>query len=325
MGTASSDGSTCVIGPVFLDVVMSGLDGPPRPGEEQWVSGCAITAGGAANQAIAIARLLQASGADDSSRPRLVTTIGQDRAGHLVADILTSEGIDLRWASRCDRQNVTTSLAFNGDRAMVTYGSESVSLLADVIQGDHPAALVADMNAINANHDSIAQWGDVWVLGDVGWDPSEQWDIDNLRGLDVTDVFTPNETEAMRYTRTDNVEEAARALSKKVPLVVVTCGPRGAVACDGTELFTVPALDIPVVDPTGAGDVFSAGLTFAHHAGLQPRAAVSLAIAASNYTVRFPGGSSSAPTGSDLHHWVASLSRDLTKGLDLTFLDVLNV
>ena len=71
--------------------------------------------------------------------------------------------------------------------------------------------------------------------------------------------------------------------------------------------------------------MFSAGLTFAHHAGLQPRAAVSLAIAASNYTVRFPGGSSSAPTGSDLHHWVASLSRDLTKGLDLTFLDVLNV
>lgn len=28
MGTASSDGSTCVIGPVFLDVVMSGLAGP---------------------------------------------------------------------------------------------------------------------------------------------------------------------------------------------------------------------------------------------------------------------------------------------------------
>ena len=46
-----------VYGPTFLDVVMGPLDGPPVPGREAWVEGALMCAGGAANQAIALARL----------------------------------------------------------------------------------------------------------------------------------------------------------------------------------------------------------------------------------------------------------------------------
>ena len=46
-----------VAGPLFLDVVMGPLGHAPVPGQEQWVPGCALAPGGAANQAVALARL----------------------------------------------------------------------------------------------------------------------------------------------------------------------------------------------------------------------------------------------------------------------------
>ena len=67
----------CVAGPVFLDVVMSGLSHAPRPGEEQWVTGCAVAPGGSANQAVALARL--------GLPVTLCCDLGEDRAGDGVA------------------------------------------------------------------------------------------------------------------------------------------------------------------------------------------------------------------------------------------------
>ena len=119
-----TQGRVCVAGPVFLDVVMGGLQHAPRPGEEQWVSDCAVMPGGAANQAVALARL----GAPTS----LVTHLGEDDAGRLVQTMLERDGIDLSGAVRLPRQSVTTSLAFGGDRAMTTFGTDATPPLADL-------------------------------------------------------------------------------------------------------------------------------------------------------------------------------------------------
>ena len=55
-------------------------------------------------------------------------------------------------------------------------------------------------------------------------------------------------------------EAAARLVELGVKIACITLGPKGALARRGDELFQVPAPAIQVVDTTGAGDGFVAGL-----------------------------------------------------------------
>jgi sugar/nucleoside kinase (ribokinase family) len=79
-------------------------------------------------------------------------------------------------------------------------------------------------------------------------------------------VFLPNEAEAHALSGIgDSVHAAARALQAiSGSWVVVKLGARGclAVGPDGAEL-SAPAPEVPVVDSTGAGDAFNAGLVAA--------------------------------------------------------------
>lgn len=313
--TTSPTHPVSVVGPVFLDIIMTGLRHAPRPGQEQWVDGCAIMAGGWANQAVALARLgLPVS---------LHCEIGTDEAGGLVRSRLEAEGLDLRHCVSVPAQNVTVSLAFDGDRAMTTVGSDRAPSLRDVDL--HPSILVADMHAIADNRQTLAAWRQgarpTMVVADAGWDATGQWDPAELADLELVDVFVPNDAEAVRYTRTSSEREAARALAERVPLAVVTCGGRGVVACDGAEVLALPAVAVTPVDTTGAGDSFSAGLTWALSQRLPLRAALSAACLTASFTLSRPGGSANAPTAARLAEHARGLS--LPEGYDLRFLDLL--
>lgn len=306
-------------GPLFLDVVMGGLAHAPRPGEEQWVPDCAIMPGGAANQAVALARL----GVPTS----LVTHVGQDDAGCLVEGMLARDGIDLSAAVRIPRQSVTTSLSFGGDRAMTTFGTDATSPL-DVLPTP-PSCLVADLRAVRDNRETVARWRSggpahpgTWVLADVGWDPTGRWDSRDLDVLGLVDVFTPNETEALHYTRSEDVISAARALSERVGLVLITLGGRGVLAKSSTEEIELPVVPAPVVDTTGAGDTFSAGFVWAHLHGLPLRSALTVASLAASYIVGRPGGSASSPTLTELACWTRA--QELPDGYDTEFLDMID-
>jgi sugar/nucleoside kinase (ribokinase family) len=55
-------------------------------------------------------------------------------------------------------------------------------------------------------------------------------------------------------------DDAVAALQDKVPLLVVTCSEKGAIAVDRGRRVSVPAAPVEkVVDTTGAGDLFAAG------------------------------------------------------------------
>ena len=177
----------CAVGPLFLDVIMTGLDHAPRPGEEQWVRDCAMMPGGCANQAVALARL---------GLPVLLrSSLGQDRAGALVRTMLEEEGIDLSACESTDRQNVTVSLAFDGDRAMTTVGSDAAPSLEGL--GVVPSVLVTDLRAVAANESVVRDWrsgnAPTAVVGDVGWDDTGRWAPTDLQPLEHVDVFAPQQ------------------------------------------------------------------------------------------------------------------------------------
>ena len=78
--------------------------------------------------------------------------------------------------------------------------------------------------------------------------------------LPEVDILLGNETEALELTGETRLEDAVTQLTKSVPVVALTQGPKGAIASDGTETVSVAAEPVAhVVDTTGAGDLFAAG------------------------------------------------------------------
>ena len=89
--------------------------------------------------------------------------------------------------------------------------------------------------------------------------------------LPIIDYFTPNETEASFYANqpVETSDEAKQAANKFLQMgiknVIITLGEKGAYFANNKESIVVPVADLtnPVVDTTGAGDAFNAGLAVA--------------------------------------------------------------
>jgi len=81
-------------------------------------------------------------------------------------------------------------------------------------------------------------------------------------------------------------------LRRLAPIVVLTRGGDGATVYEGRDTFDVRALDVPVVDPTGAGDTFAAAFLLALGRGEDARDAARLATAAAAIAVQGTGGTS---------------------------------
>ena len=74
------------------------------------------------------------------------------------------------------------------------------------------------------------------------------------------DLLFANEMEVKALAAEAEVEAALAAIQAKVPLLVVTCGERGAIAIERGRRVSVAAEPAEkVVDTTGAGDLFAAG------------------------------------------------------------------
>jgi sugar/nucleoside kinase (ribokinase family) len=110
-----------------------------------------------------------------------------------------------------------------------------------------------------------AQASGALVLIDV-LGPGRPEDFERLRELIGTaDWFCPNEDQLRRLTGRDDLTEAiTEVLALGTAGVAVTLGENGALVSTGTAaspgLQHIPAHDITVVDTTGCGDAFDAGM-----------------------------------------------------------------
>jgi sugar/nucleoside kinase (ribokinase family) len=285
---------------VFLDIIFTGLDEPPGPGTEVWASGMGSCPGGVANLAVAAARL--------GLRTGLGTALSNDAYGDFCSGILcTQENVDLTPSRRIDAHSpVTVSLAYDRDRSMITHG-HPLPLNADGLVGELPAARAASVSLTKDRLPWVrkAHEAGTLVFADVGWDASASWPPEVLDMLDDCYAFVPNAVEAMQYTRAGTPEEAARRLAGLVPVVVVTCGQDGAIAIDsGTgELVRAPGVPVETLDPTGAGDVFTAGFILGTLRGWPLERRLAFANLIGSLSVQHFGGSLSAPGWGDIADW----------------------
>jgi sugar/nucleoside kinase (ribokinase family) len=94
---------------------------------------------------------------------------------------------------------------------------------------------------------------------DTNDDPDDRWGVVLDEILPHVDILLPNEREAIKMSRADDVETALSRLAQKVETVVVKMGASGAVAIRDGRRFSAPAVPVTVIDPIGAGDSFDAG------------------------------------------------------------------
>ena len=107
-------------GTVFLDIIFTGLDTAPVRGTESWARGMGSSPGGIANMATALARL--------GLRTTLAAAFGDDMYGDYCWDCLQAgEGIDLTPSRRIPgwHSPVTVSMAYEGERTMVSHGHQA--------------------------------------------------------------------------------------------------------------------------------------------------------------------------------------------------------
>lgn len=290
-------------GSIFFDIVFTGLPAEPTPGTEVWAEGMGSLPGGVANLAVAAARL--------GLRTGLSAGFGDDAYGQWAWSLLENqEHIDLSrsrtfpdWHSA-----VTVSLATHGDRSMITHGHPIPIPQRELIGA--PPSTRAVLAGLVSPVNEAPWWTESGLTGarifaDVGWDPSERWDSAALANLELCHAFLPNHVEAMAYTRTDTAEAALRSLADRVPLAIVTKGRDGAIAVDATtgETAAVPSIPVDSVDPTGAGDVFAAGIVVGTLAEWPLEQRLLFASLCSALAVQHFGGSLASPGWGDISDW----------------------
>lgn len=82
------------------------------------------------------------------------------------------------------------------------------------------------------------------------------------------DLVTPSLEEGRILTGEDRPEVIAAALAERYPMVALTLGERGVVIAQGESVQRLDAFAADLVDATGAGDAFAAGLVAKLLAGL---------------------------------------------------------
>jgi ribokinase len=162
-----------------------------------------------------------------------------------------------------------------GDRTWTTYFSEAdfdaLSPEADDIPPgfrDAEGFLVLAMTL--TGQERLVAWARRETKALIALDPQEDYILGHQERLMAligqTDVFMPSAEEVQRLLGHEDWEAAARLFAGRGPnLVVIKLGQDGTVAYsrDRDHVVRCPALNIPAVDTTGAGDSFC-GAMIAH-------------------------------------------------------------
>lgn len=251
-----------------VDLVLTGNVRPQFHQVEQIVDDFSLELGGSANIfASQLAKL--------GARVGAIGCVGKDAFGEFCLSRINDLGID---ASRIGvhpglKTGLGVALAEREDRAILTYLGTIDALQPSHLSDDLLRAChhwhIASYFLLKSLRGFWVEWAQrckaagLTVSLDTNWDPESRWEgVREL--LPFTDVFLPNENEALAVPREDSIFRAARRLTGDGPLVVVKRGAEGALAVRGEQTWEICPGDmglqpVRVVDTVGAGDNFDAG------------------------------------------------------------------
>ena len=278
-----------ISGIAVVDLIASGFERPARPGELVYCSIRTSLGGHACNVAADLVRL-----GFPKSRLRAVFPAGRDIFGDFLVRRLGEQGVRAR-PVLTDKASTALDLilvARGEDRRYHADAGANVEMAAgpvlDLVERHRPLLYYAGGVGLLGRFDAdlarvlrrVKSRGTLTFV-DVVSPYRKNWSFLN-KALPSTDLFHCNADEAAALSGERDPAAAARAVRRLgAGHVFVTLGGEGTVAAVGGSLLRVPAFSVRVVDPTGAGDAFSAGLIKRLHglagrgrglAGLSPEA-----------------------------------------------------
>jgi sugar/nucleoside kinase (ribokinase family) len=136
---------------------------------------------------------------------------------------------------------------------------------------------------------------------DVGWQPEWYLQQENLQTCREIDYFLPNRKEAEYLTGKERPEDVLLGLEELgFTHVVVKLGAEGAAIRVDGEMLRAPSPEIHVVDTTGAGDAFDAGLIDAILDGAKAEEMLKRAAACGALSTRAAGALNGLPNRTEL-------------------------
>ena len=251
-----------IVGEINLDLILYGLPEYMPTEREILASGFAITLG---SSSAILAHNLAALG----SRVGFVTKVGHDSFGALAVERLRERGVDLAGLAHGAKSGVTLILPHGPRRHILTYPGTISELLFEDLDLDYLAsARHFHLSSLFLQRELSPHVPELFrrmksaglsTSLDTNDDPEDRWDSALEKILPYVDIVLPNEREAMKMSRADDLETALSRLAQKVETVVVKMGSSGAVAIRDGHRFSAPAVPVTIIDPIGAGDSFDAG------------------------------------------------------------------
>lgn len=130
---------------------------------------------------------------------------------------------------------------------------------------------------------------------DTNYDPSESWaGFDEL--LSVTNVFLPNEKEALSLSSEEKIDAAADILGRKVEILAIKLGSKGALGVHNSEKVQVTSIAVNLIDTVGAGDSFDAGFLYGYLNGWSLEKSLQLGCVCGGLSTQRAGGTDGQPT-----------------------------
>lgn len=289
-----------IAGEINPDLILSGDVAPEFGQVEKLVDSATLTIGSSsAIFACGAARL--------GLKVAFIGVCSDDVFGRFMLAEMSKRDVDVsNVIVRSDGQTgLSVILNQNADRAILTH----LGLIVDLGASDIPDSLL-----IQSRHLHVASYflqtklqpdlpklfqrahsfGLTTSL-DTNYDPSEKWlGFDEL--LSVTNVFLPNEKEAVSLSGESNVDLAADRLQVKVEALAIKMGAEGALGVSRNQKVRAASILVNVVDTVGAGDSFDAGFLFGHLNGWSLQKSLRLACVCGALSTQKAGGVNGQPT-----------------------------
>lgn len=292
-----------VVGEIFTDHIFSGFDAWPSPGVEIFTQQYAReVGGGAANTASGLARL--------GRRTLLFGIAGvADQSwlqSHLSAFGVRLDGMRYVQAST----GVTVSISTKVERTFFTYPGAN-GLLPQYVSSPEVVSRLSKARHVHfamplARETATSLLPELKTAGcalsiDVGWQLEWLTDKRNLETCVACDFFLPNRKEAQVFTGADTPSSILQACADAgIAGTVLKLGAEGAtMLADRQEIYS-PTCRVEVIDTTGAGDAFNAGLIDAALDSVPPREMLRRACIAGALSTRAMGALRGLATRKDM-------------------------
>ncbi|MBJ13665.1 MAG: sugar kinase [Candidatus Marinimicrobia bacterium] len=174
-----------------------------------------------------------------------------------IDDLKVKKGRTFRWGGRYHKNNDDRDTLFTELGVFESFKPQLSSVNKNIkwvfLANIHPVLQLDVLRQCSSNPKIIMDTMNLWI--------NTTYD-ELISVINCADILLINESELIELTGDQDLEKGARKIIDMGPEnIVVKCGSKGSISYSNDSVISVNVVpNCKVVDPTGAGDTFGAGL-----------------------------------------------------------------